>query len=671
LHSLLPGTQFKFRQRLVLPRDFATDSQVATFTLIHSLHQNDKYLDLKHESITLFKLVTLQRLIEYHDDCLGKLPVSALTQRSHAFFECLNNSLDHVEDLTSLGWVVVDVSGDGNCGYYSIILGLENLGIFRHSVQKKAHRVTPMQSNTPWQNHVMELRHRLQIHSRSLMDREYPPGSRNHEWFSLIIGALSDNDFAEISDEFYTDALVQKKYFDETLTKKKVKGCPTRDGNYTMYQMSPYWGPYVASSLFSLRIIVYARTSTEGDDDAWSTTILHHGAPTPDDRIRQIPSLERMSDAEYKQCKTIELFYTIEYKGVGHFQFLRRILCGGSLPTTNASPESLMEILRRMPKNRSMTYSLQASPSVLTQRGKSLPKPKTLPKSKAKTASKHKKHNEPTMAKAIVPNEQGTDMECPKKRREPLPTQIKFVDLAGYEEGFYVRTRKLYGNFTRYKLCRNLEMFDATFLEVVRKTPNVLFGITPGDPIDDAQPPPYLTTSVPTIYQQHNNHYCLTYSLASCLFYCGFRWAGEGLSGEAERISKLPYEGAIKAIRSIMLGLVPVIGLPTLYGIRTKCHKRKKRRMTWEDLFQNTTPYPTLVIPLKPNGTTTHAFCVADDLIFDSTTSLAMKLCKESVQWLFQSDDLELYQVLRFNMKFSAPGCKIPETYQRSVIKHW
>jgi hypothetical protein len=97
--------------------------------------------------------------------------------------------------------------------------------------------------------------------------------------------------------------------------------------------------------------------------------------------------------------------------------------------------------------------------------------------------------------------------------------------------------------------------------------------------------------------------------------------------------------------------------------------------MTWDDLFDKPTRFPTLVIPLKSNGTTFHAFSVVDDLIFDSTTPFTMKLCKKSVQWLFQTDELhdllECYQVLRFNMKFSPPGTKIAEKYQRTMVKHW
>ena len=57
--------------------------------------------------------------------------------------------------------------------------------------------------------------------------------------------------------------------------------------------------------------------------------------------------------------------------------------------------------------------------------------------------------------------------------------------------------------------------------------------------------------------------------------------------------------------------------------------------MTWEVLFADLTPYPTIVIPIQADGTVRHAFCVVDNLIFDSLTPFALKLKRESVLWTF------------------------------------
>jgi len=355
----------------------------------------------------------MQSLIEYHDNWLGKLPAYRLTELSHPFFEALNVVDDNLQDLAKLGFLVVDVLGDGNCGYYSIILGLENLGKFEYSERNPVSTEIPMLYNTPWQNCVMRLRRALQEHSRTLLRNEYPPRRRNYAWFLLIIGAIEKQDFAELSDEFHTDLLSQEMYFNESLTKKKVKGCPLPERNYMKYQMSPYWATYVLSSLLSIRVIVYTRTEASDDEPvAWSTTVLHHNAPKVEQRVKQIPSLLRISDENFKQYPTVELFYFTWLAGGGHFQFLRRVLCDDS-DGRNTSPETLMHILRRTQKNQSKNSvhdkSSQHTTSVSrTPRGKAIPKsnPKTVPKSKLKSGVKHKKPTKPTIESEIVPCQQ-------------------------------------------------------------------------------------------------------------------------------------------------------------------------------------------------------------------------------------------------------------------------
>jgi len=120
-----------------------------------------------------------------------------------------------------------------------------------------------------------------------------------------------------------------------------------------------------------------------------------------------------------------------------------------------------------------------------------------------------------------------------------------------------------------------------------------------------------------------------------------------------------------------MLNLVPEIGLPTLYGKRTKRHSRTLRKITWELLLTELTTYPTIVIPARPNGIKRHAFCVVDDLIFDSTTPKALKLEMDSIKWLFDEVQPDIYHVFRFNMKYSPPGSKVLTFYRREVSLHW
>ena len=120
-----------------------------------------------------------------------------------------------------------------------------------------------------------------------------------------------------------------------------------------------------------------------------------------------------------------------------------------------------------------------------------------------------------------------------------------------------------------------------------------------------------------------------------------------------------------------MKNLVPIIGLPTLYGIRTKRHSRVKRTLTWEILFSELTPYPTIVIPMLPCGRMTHAFCVVDDLIFDSITPQALQLKKESIDWIFNNDPVTIHHALRFNTKISPAGSRLQGKYDRPITTHW
>jgi len=120
------------------------------------------------------------------------------------------------------------------------------------------------------------------------------------------------------------------------------------------------------------------------------------------------------------------------------------------------------------------------------------------------------------------------------------------------------------------------------------------------------------------------------------------------------------------------MNIVPHIGLPTIYGIRTKRSSRIKRELTWENLYTKLTQYPTVVIPRsRNNGSTTHAFCVVDDLIFDSITPYALKLQQESIDWIFNNEKMDLYQALRFNTKFTPKGMKVEGKYDREVSLHW
>ena len=93
--------------------------------------------------------------------------------------------------------------------------------------------------------------------------------------------------------------------------------------------------------------------------------------------------------------------------------------------------------------------------------------------------------------------------------------------------------------------------------------------------------------------------------------------------------------------------------------------------MAWENLFVDLVPFPTIIIPTLLDGTMTHAFCVVDDLIFDSITPFALKLKMESVQWIFNGAAVKICQAIRFNMSRYPPGTKVKTEYRRLVKLNW
>lgn len=225
--------------------------------------------------------------------------------------------------------------------------------------------------------------------------------------------------------------------------------------------------------------------------------------------------------------------------------------------------------------------------------------------------------------------------------------------------------------FTKAVLQQNVEEFDERLVRAARELPNRWAGNSLGDPGDGDAAPAHLSSKIPTLYQQHNNPFCLVFSLASALFYCGFMERSSVLAHQAEIFCTMHFDEAMSRLKAFMLDLVPPIGRPTLYGRRSIRQLQIVRPISWEEIFEDLTPYPTIVIAVLPDGTISHAFCVVDDLIFDSMTPYALKLQKESVQWIFDEPNVEIYQAIRFNQKYSPPGTHIEEVYSRNMKFHW
>ena len=226
------------------------------------------------------------------------------------------------------------------------------------------------------------------------------------------------------------------------------------------------------------------------------------------------------------------------------------------------------------------------------------------------------------------------------------------------------------GEIHRKERVVDISRCNKFLVEVATRSPGEWVGPSIGDS-GDAEAPDIIRTAIPTIYQQHNRPFCLIYSFASALFYCGFKKQAQNLAQQALAFASKDFDTQIEDLLSLLVNLVPWIAGPTLYGVRTNRHDRKKRFMTWEKLFSEFTIYPTIVIPILPNGACTHAFCIVDDLIFDSITSHALQLREESVKWIFNGSDSKIYKAYKFETKKSPEKNKVSGKYKRQMRLNW
>jgi hypothetical protein len=245
--------------------------------------------------------------------------------------------------------------------------------------------------------------------------------------------------------------------------------------------------------------------------------------------------------------------------------------------------------------------------------------------------------------------------------------QLKYDPI---DDRFYVRSRDVAGRLGPVFLCDDIDQYDDNLIISAKEFPNRWMGPTLGDTNYEV-PPSHLLTNVITVYQQLNKRYCLTHSLASALFYAGLHFAARVLASQGEVFSTKQFDDAISELRGLMQSIAPCIATPIIYGIRTKTHSRIKRTLEWDHLLNTPSKYPTIVIPVLPDGSRNHAFCLIDDLIFDSSVQNAMKLTWESVQWICRGFEPKVFCAFRFCTKFSQKGTKTQETYEHVMRYNW
>jgi hypothetical protein len=137
--------------------------------------------------------------------------------------------------------------------------------------------------------------------------------------------------------------------------------------------------------------------------------------------------------------------------------------------------------------------------------------------------------------------------------------------------------------------------------------------------------------------------------VASCLDYCGEKEAAVKLKDFAWQFENLTRDLSIKKLKEAMLKFVPCIGDCTIFNVRT-AKKRAIKKLSIEDLITTKTRFPTVIIPWGNDGSYNHAVVVIDDIIFDSTQAFALKLCRESLDWICGDKGIaSIYIALRFN----------------------
>ena len=753
-----------WRRRVHVPLDFTDDNVLLTYLIVHYLQRHGNYLDISQETILHHQLTfsSSTTLLAHHDSWLGRLRLDEINSSRYPFVTEQYKGEDDLSALQDLGWQVVDVEGDGNCGYYAMLLGLENLEIMDYHVDTADQPPMKMTTKNPWREKLIQLRKDLRKHSEDMLDTIYPEGTRelgDLMWF--LAGVIQESDIegtpedpglsqaiaieepvkkvagdsevpmADTGDANLAEVLPGKKSKE---SKKKPKTSPYFRSDFRKrveYHMNPNWVPHVLASKFKIRVIIYLMLKDDSQQITWSSVSFeymndtHKSTDSPhvqviwnsDPDTSADLSSKRVSDEEFKRVPTIEILYIHSHAGAsGHFQYLQRILCSGvpmkpvpsmvtlfqklrvqydvshwnesqsslSIPSTmvepspasphQPSPVTMVEPSPTSPPQPTLATTVEQLPASTPA---TMPQPKTITKAKVVVRpmdTTGKRKSKKAAQKEIIKKAQVTKMFNVMMKTGELkrPTRMKYKSS---EDSFYfyIYVERNKNEPVRGELIPDdeIDSYHPKLLMHAMEKPDTWVGPTCED-ANTGDAPLELCTYETCLYQQHNNPYCIIYSFASAVRYCGFVEQAVWLHNSAPSFPTKDFDEQIAHLLSLTAPFLPLIGGATFYGRRTNRHDRKKRVLDWETLFSDLTIYPTIVIPiLRENGQCTHAFCVVDDLIFDSTTPCALKLGMDSVRWLFRERETDIYEAYRFNVKVSpSKKNKVKGKYEREMRLH-
>jgi hypothetical protein len=140
--------------------------------------------------------------------------------------------------------------------------------------------------------------------------------------------------------------------------------------------------------------------------------------------------------------------------------------------------------------------------------------------------------------------------------------------------------------------------------------------------------PPPISSVVPSVachYPQGDKNFCMFYSFASALFFIGLEEESEQVRMAGHGLEYQDRQSQINALRQIV-GSFDCFERPEVWG---KKHKRFNKFSALEDISMS----PTMIIPTGADGGVQHAITTVGEYIFDSTTTHAMHLTKESLDW--------------------------------------
>jgi hypothetical protein len=173
-------------------------------------------------------------------------------------------------------------------------------------------------------------------------------------------------------------------------------------------------------------------------------------------------------------------------------------------------------------------------------------------------------------------------------------------------------------------------VFDPRFVGLVKQRPREWIPVPLGDPTLESAPI-IIQMRVPISYRQGTQSTCLANSLASALVYLQQGHAGQEVFRLAKNLEHLPQPDALSELCSHLASIGRQRGNCKWFNRKVK--KKTTRHLDLSEVLRGFN-CPVIVTPVGSDGSQTHAVCVVDDLIFDSTQERALKLERESFDWI-------------------------------------